>query len=391
MYNFDAMIDRVPTGSSKWTGHGAVQTAQKRTLCYTTADMDFACPPCVLSGIRSRLEHPILGYTLPQRALNESLAGWMQRRHGTVFDPAWVKQTPGIITGLAFALRALVPQGGRVLVFTPVYNPFFSITEGAGYELVECPLLDCDRHYEIDFDRLERECRKGLGTILFCNPHNPVGRVWTQEELHRLASLCVKYQVPIVSDEAHADFALFGSRFTSILSVPELAGQCVVCLSPSKSFNIPGEGSAYLVTPDDALRARVNAALQSAWINSPPILCRAAAQAGYDGADSWMDELNAYLEENARTLFSFLREHMPLVLPALQEGTFLFWLDCSCFGLPAGELAPLLVDRYNVSWQDGSVYRGDGARHLRINIACPRQLLLDGLQAAAQCYQAIVG
>lgn len=381
MSQFDEIIDRVPSHSSKWNGHGAAQTAVRRTLCYTTADMDFACPPCVLEGIRERLSHPILGYTLPYPELTQSLCGWMERRHGLTLSAEWIRPTSGIITGLSFSLRAVTTPGDRVLCFTPVYNPFFIVVEGAGLELVECPLRNTEGYYEMDLTLAEEQLAAGVRVVLFCNPHNPVGRVWTQEELNALAALCKKYDACLISDEAHADFAMFGNPYTSVVSLTEVSDRTITCLSPNKSFNIAGNGSAYLVIPSRPLLKRVCRLLKGAWIQSPPVLARAAAQAGYNDADAWMDELIAYLENNARLLRTFVETNMPKIRVCPHEGTYLMWLDCSCFGIHAEDLAHRIVETSGVALQAGSDYRGDGDRYLRINIACPQAVLMDGLKA----------
>lgn len=391
MYSFDEWFDRIESGSSKWNGHGAKQSETKRTLCYTTADMDFACPPCVLEGMKRRLVHPIFGYTYPSKTLLPSLCAWAKRRHGLDLDPAWIKPVSGIITGLAFALRAVTAPGDKVLVFTPLYHPFFNIVEGGERQLVACELKNTDGYYEIDFERLERELRNGVKAILLCNPHNPVGRVWSEKELAAVADLCLRYNVYLLSDEAHADFALFGHTYTSIAGRSEIAGRSVTCLSVNKTFNIPGAGAAFLVVPNPEIKERILRLLQSFWINSPPILNMAAAEAGLTGGDEWLDELRAYLEDNSRFLRSFFRENMPKVRVAPHEGTFLMWLECSCFGLSMDELARELVDECGVALENGSVFRGDGGRHLRINIGCPQELLRRGLEAIRPFYEARCG
>lgn len=388
MYSFDDLFDRVGSGSSKWTGHGAKQTDTKRTLCYTTADMDFACPPCILEGMHKRLEHPILGYTFPTCTLIPSLCSWTKRRHGLELDPNWIKPISGIITGMAFALRSVTKPGDKVLLFTPIYNPFFTIIEGAGLEMVTCPLVNTNGYYTIDFDLLEHELRSGVKAILLCNPHNPVGRVWTRQELEAVAQLCIKYDVHLLADEAHADFALFGNTYTSVVSFPAIADRTVACLSVNKTFNIPGAGTAFLVIPNPELKEKVVQMLRSFWINSPPILNMVAAETGLNGCDKWVDELRAYLENNSLFLQEYIRTYMPKIRVSPHEGTYLMWLDCRCFGMSMKDLACKLVDDCSVALENGSIYRGDGDQHLRINIACPKELLRKGLDAIRPFYDA---
>lgn len=387
MSQFDVIIDRIPSHSSKWNGHGAVQTATRHTLCYTTADMDFACPSCVLEGMKERLSHPILGYTLPYPELVDSLCGWMKRRHSLEIQPCWVKPTTGIITGLSFSLRAVASPGDKVLCFTPVYDPFFTAIVGAGLEVEECPLCSKDGHYEMDLMAVEKALASGIRVILFCNPHNPVGRVWTEQELTDLAELCKKYDAYLISDEAHAEFALFGNRYTSVVSLSGIADHTITCLSPNKAFNIAGNGSAYLIIPSKPLMRRITQLMKNEWIQSPPILSRVAAQSGYNYADSWIDELIPYLENNSLLLRDYLEKHMPKIRVHPHEGTYLMWIECSCFGISSADLAPMIVEKCGVALQAGRNYRGDGDSHLRINIACPERVLLDGLDALLCFYR----
>lgn len=390
-FDFDTPISRIGTLSNKWDRAGERFQTDRPVLPFSVADTDFACPPCVIEALRRRLEHPIFGYSSAGPDFYAAVCGWTARRHGLQMEPEWLLPTTGIITGLAFALRSVAAPGDKVLTFTPVYNPFFMITESAGMELVECPLTEREGCYTMDLEAAEAAFRDGVRAVLLCNPHNPTGRVWTREELQALAALCAKYGVFLLSDEAHADYALFGSRYTPIAAFPELRGLAVSCIAGNKTFNIPGLSAAILVIPDGGRKARISEALRGVWINTPNVMGIVASTAGFLEGDQWLDAQLAYLEENSRFVRRFLREHMPQIRPAVHQGTYLMWLECTCFGLPMGELSRQLAHQYGVGLVDGSVYRGNGDRFLRLNIGCARSLLRRGLEAMVPLYEARCG
>jgi len=389
-FNFDQKIDRHGTGCHKWDG-GKSGVDLKAPYQFTIADMDLATPPCILEAIKKRAEHPIFGYTHAEPPLTAAFLGWMERRHGAKIPKEWVKPSTGILTGLAMALRAVASPGDKVMVFTPVYNPFFTIIEGAGCQLVECPLKRTGARYEIDYAQAEQHLAEGVRAILFCNPHNPVGRVWSKEELGRLVELCVKYRVHMLSDEAHSDIELFGHKYTPLCTFPEMRELGISCISPNKSFNVPGIGMAFLVIPDEAAYKRTTQLHRSYWLMSPTIFCLAAAQAGYEQADEWMDELLRYLEGNSAMIQAFVKEKLPGVRLADHEATYLLWLDVSCFGTDADTVMTELAESYGVQLSSGAVFRGDGASHLRFNIAAPRWEIGQALEAMERMYKAHFG
>lgn len=384
-FDFDQIIDRRGTHCSKWDVHGG--PADPNCLRFTIADMDFPSPMCIQEALQKRVQHPIYGYTHAGAELRAAVAGWMKRRHGADVETAWIRFSTGILTGLAFALRAAAKPGDKVMVFTPVYNPFFQIIESAGCICVECPLKKENGAYSIDYGAVEEQLRGGVKAILFCNPHNPVGRVWTREELARLADLCVEHHVYFLSDEAHAEFGLFGNKYTPLCTLPQMRTLGISCVSPNKAFNIPGIGIAFLIIPDEEFRRTVSAMQRGVWITAPSIMSTVAAQAGYTGADGWMDAVNVYIEENSRLVQSYMAEHMPGIRIAPHEGTYLLWLDVSCFGIPGESAAREMAETCGVQLSSGHIYRGDGGSHLRFNIAAPRQLLECALERMLPMYR----
>lgn len=384
-FDFDQIINRRGTNCNKWDGRRG--PSGPNVLPFTIADMDFAVPPCVQEALEKRIQHPIYGYTHPSSGMNQAVIDWMYRRHGAVIEKEWIKPSTGILTGLSFAIRAVTKPGDKMMVFTPVYNPFFDIIEGAGCVLVECQLKVEDRRYFIDYDAVEEQFRKGVKAILFCNPHNPAGRIWTKEELERLADLCVKYNVYFLSDEAHADFELFGNKYTPLCTLPQLKDLGISCVSSNKSFNIPSLSIAFLIIPNRKIYEATSVAQRSVWITLPPLMSMVAAEAGYRGADEWVDAVNKYIESNSDFICEYMAKFMPKVKIAKNEGTYLLWLDISCFGMSADEVAKEMAENYGVVLSSGSVYRGDGDAHLRFNIAAPRQQLERALDSIVPMYQ----
>ena len=380
-------VSRLGTCSNKWDYASARFGTRNIKYSFTVADMDFACPTCVIEGLQKRLEHPIFGYSTAGDDFYEAVCGWFKRRHDLILDRAWLHPSVGIVTSLAMAIRALTVRGDKVMTFTPVYDPFFYVITSAERELVECELICDEGRYSLDYERIEKEFQAGVKAILFCNPHNPVGHVWSQEELAKLVELCRTYGVYLLSDEAHCDFALFGHKYISAVTFSDYADHIVACVAANKTFNMPGISTAVLIVPDAENKEKIVAELTGVWLKTPTVLGIAAATAGYSGADQWQDDIKAYLEENSEYVRSCISEKMPLIKPAEHQGTYLIWLDCSCFQMSMKELSFLIADRYGVALPSGSGYRGDGDHHLRINIACARSVLKEGLEGLYACYR----
>lgn len=386
-YDLNTPISRLGTCSNKWDSAPIRFGTPNIKYPFTVADMDFPCPPCVIDGLKARLEHPIFGYSTADDSFYGAVCGWFQRRHGLTLKKEWLHPTVGIVTGLAMSIRALTQRGDKVMVFTPVYDPFFGIITAAERELVECELVCDEGKYSLDYERIEQELKNGVKAILFCNPHNPVGHVWSTEELGRLVSLCKTYGAYIFSDEAHCDYALFGNKYTSAVTFEEYADHVVACVAANKTFNMPGISTAILMVPDSENKKKIFDALNGVWLKTPTILGIVAATSGYNGADQWQDDVKAYLEENSRYVSSYIAEKMPLIGHAEHQGTYLMWLDCSCFGMSMKDLSFLVADSYGVALPSGTGYRGDGQTHLRINIGCARSILKEGLEGLYACYR----
>lgn len=384
MYDFDREIDRRGTGSIKWDSQE--EYGQKDGLLpFWIADTDFASAPGILEAVRERLNHPIIGYSNPKPGEYKAVQGWWDRRHHWKPDTEWMLLSYGVVTGIFFTLNVVVPEGGRVLVFTPVYDPFFAAVKNSGHTLAECPLICENGYYSIDFDVFEKELEHGVRAVILCNPHNPVGRVWTAGELERVADLCTRYGVWLLSDEIHADFGLT-RPYTTMGRFRQIHHRLVVYTAISKTFNMAGLGSSCMIIPNRELRQKICAEYEARWMFGPGDLAYAAIEAAYTHGDRWVDEQIRYLRENAVLVKELVAEHMPGVLLTDHEGTFLMWLDMTCLGMCSDEITEILARDYGVALGNGSHYGSQADGFMRLNIGCTRANLKKGLVQMAAMY-----
>ena len=367
MGEFDRVIDRKGTSCIKWDRGGAKFQTDRELLPLWIADTDFRAPPAVMEAIAARTGHGIFGYSFCGRDYAEAVCDWLGRRHGLTVEWEWVSATTGVVTAMYFAVLALTEVGDQVMTLTPIYDPFYAVVKNTGRTLVRCPLLRQEDTYRLDLAAMEEGFRQGVKVLLFCNPHNPTGRVWTREELACVARLCKQYDVRLISDEIHGDFALFGHRYTSFLALEEIHDRLVMCSSAGKSFNLAGLGTAHTIIPNPDIREAVDGALRGAW----------------------MDEQRAYLEENSRFVRAYFQQHLPRVQLARHEGTFLMWMDFSCFDLPGGTLCQELAKQCGVGLGSGAVYAKEYGQFVRMNIGCARSILERACQALGERYRTL--
>ena len=323
-YDFDTVHDRRGTDCEKWDA-GMQMKGRDDLLPLWVADMDFRLPDEVLADVRALVEHGIFGYGFAGDAYYDAVRGWLAQRVGWNVDRAWITQTPGVVFAIGVALQAFTEPGDAVLVQQPVYYPFAQLIESNGRELVDSPLVYEDGRYRIDFEDFERQVReRDVKAFILCSPHNPVGRVWTAEELARMGRICRDNDVLVVSDEIHADFVRPGHAHRAFpAACPSLAARCVVCTAPSKTFNIAGLQVANIVIPDVDLRRRYRDVLEKLGYLGASTVALAACRSAYEHGGPWLDELKGYLEGNLEFLRGFLRERVPEVRLVEPEGTYL--------------------------------------------------------------------
>ena len=402
----DRLIPRAGTGSVKWeyregaVGHGSslVPAEDPEVIPMWVADMDFPCPDVVIEAIRRRAEHPIFGYSMGLPSFGEAFCDWMATRHGFRPNPDWVVPTEGIVPDLGLLVRTFLEPGQGVILHPPVYFPFFGAVRGAGARMRLCPLRredeseDSSRNpYRLDLERFEKLAAEPETRMTFlCTPQNPVGRVWTRAELTAFARIAARYDLIVVADEIHADLMLDGRTFTPWLSLESgVRPPSVVCSAPSKTFNLAGLKSSCLVIPDQEMRDGFRRARDRTGIYGVNPLSAAAAEAAWRGGGPWLDEVLAYLSENARTLRAFFRARPELdVGNAPIEGTYLAWLDFRRTGIAAADLEPFLLDKAKLRLEDGAIFGEEGRGFARMNLACPRPLLKEALGRLAAALNA---
>jgi cystathionine beta-lyase len=391
--DFDSVIDRHGTLSLKWDNPKDA-AGLPDIIPLWVADMDFAPPPAVLEAIRRRAEHPVFGYTRAARGYNEAVAAWYKRRQGLELGPDELLMAPAVMPAIAAALQAFTEKGEGVMIMPPVYHPFFSAVEENDRVVVEAPLTrGRDGAWELDFDAMrlaaEKAAKDGikLRAILFSSPHNPVGRVWTRPELERLLAFARERSLALLCDEIHSDLILGERLFLSLASVTgEEARGLVVFSGPNKTFNIAGLHLCQVVARDKATRSEMARAISAWGFGAPNVFSLTAAMAAYAEGGPWLDGLLEYLRANLRFLESFLASRLPSVGLSPVEGSYLAWLDCRValrergLGSDDEALARRLEEEGRVRLSPGSGYGKEGAGFLRLNFACPRSTLAEGLE-----------
>lgn len=374
-YDFDKTIDRRATNSYKW------DSAPEGVLPMWVADMDFRTAPAIIDALQKRVAHGIFGYTRVPDAYYDAVTSWFSQRHGWDIDREWIIYTSGVVPAVSAVIKALTVPGDKVIVQTPVYNCFFSSIRNNGCEIVSNPLRRTADTYEMDFDALERCVADPRAKVmLLCNPHNPAGRVWTPDELTRLGNICLRNGVTVVADEIHCELVYQGFKYTPFASLSDaFLHRSVTCVSPSKAFNIAGLQIANIVAFDNDLRSRIDKAININEVCDVNPFGVAATIAAYNEGEEWLNQLVDYLHGNYEAMAEFCRRELPEFPITRLEGTYLVWMDCSSLGMPSDALEHALLDDARLWLNAGTMYGAEGEGYMRWNIACPRSVMLDGL------------
>ena len=374
-YDFDKTIDRRATNSYKW------DSATEGVLPMWVADMDFRTAPAIIDALQKRVAHGIFGYTRVPNAYYDAVTSWFSRRHGWDIDREWIIYTSGVVPAVSAVIKALTVPGDKVIVQTPVYNCFFSSIRNNGCEIVSNPLRRTADTYEMDFDALERCAADPRAKVmLLCNRHNPAGRVWTPDELTRLGNICLRNGVTVVADEIHCELVYQGFKYTPFASLSDaFLHRSVTCVSPSKAFNIAGLQIANIVAFDNDLRSRIDKAININEVCDVNPFGVAATIAAYNEGEEWLNQLVDYLHGNYEAMAEFCRRELPEFPITRLEGTYLVWMDCSSLGMPSDALEHALLDDARLWLNAGTMYGAEGEGYMRWNIACPRSVMLDGL------------
>ena len=376
LYDFDCVIDRKDTNSLKYDF--AVERGKPAdVLPLWVADMDFRAPEPVLEALRRSVDHGIFGYSDVKSDYYDAVAQWFLRKFHWQTQQSWLVKTPGVVFALAMAVRALTRPGDSVLIQPPVYYPFFSVIRDNDRTVVENELIYQDGHYGIDFEDFERKIvERQVKLFLLCSPHNPVGRVWSLEELRQLGEICRKHDVFVVSDEIHCDFAFEEHPHHIFLSAnPTLAEQTIICTAPSKTFNLAGLQVSNIWIPSERIRAKFLKEIDRSGYSQLNSLGLVACQAAYASGEQWLEQCRNYLRANLDFLRSFLVEHIPEIKLVEPEGTYFAWLDCSGLGLCQKDLNDLIIKRAKLWLDAGHIFGGTARQFQRIVLACPRSML----------------
>ena len=380
-FDFDEIVERRGSNCVKW------DTCAEGVLPMWVADMDFRTAPAVIEALRRRVEHGVFGYTHIPQAYYDAVCGWFSRRYGWSIDPQTILYTSGVVPAVSVILKALTHPGDKVLIQTPVYNCFFSSIRNMECTAAEAPLTLTGDGYRIDFEELERTAADPAVTVmLLCNPHNPGGRVWSRDELRRIGEICMRHDVFVVSDEIHCDLTFDGHRYTPYATLgEEFARRSVSCIAPTKSFNIAGLQIANIVAADDSVRSRIDRAINIFEVCDVNALGFEALIAAYNDGEEWFDALREYIRQNYIYLKEFIAERLPeySVLPL--EGTYLAWIDCRAAGISSAALSERLESEFSLRLSSGTIYGTAGEGFMRLNMACPRALLAEGLRRLEKC------
>ena len=378
-YDFDELLERRGTDSVKWDGVRDVW-GRDDLLPLWVADMDFRTPPFVMEALKRQLSGGVLGYTRPCADWAPAICDWLLRRHGWQVETGWISFVPGIVRAQALALLCFTRPGDRVAVMNPVYHPFFLVTQRLEREVVFSPLVLRDGHYHIDYARLEQDL-DGCRVLILCNPHNPGGRVWTEDELRRVADICHRRGVMVLSDEIHADLTLPGYRHHPFATVsPRAAAISLTFMAPSKAFNMPGLASSYAIAVDPGIRRRFQTFLEAGEFGEGHMLAYVGCAAAYREGEEWLGQLLDYIQGNIDFTEQFLKERIPAIGMIRPQASYLIFLDCRRLGLPQPELVNLFVDKAHLALNDGTMFGRGGEGFMRLNVGCPRSVLRRALE-----------
>lgn len=378
-YNFDEPVERKNTNSVKYDGLKKFMNVDD-ALPMWVADMDFKAPPCIIDALKSRLEHEVLGYTFKPDIYNKSIVDWMQQYHKWSIKDEWISFSPGVVAGFTMAIEQFTQPGDKIIVQPPVYFPFFDSVKHTGRQLVENPLKLKDGRLNMDFDDLKSKIDGDVKILLLCNPHNPGGSVWTKNELIELNEICVKNDILVISDEIHADIVFKPNVFTPFASISESAAQnSITVRSHSKTFNVAGLTTSYVIIPNKRLLHQYNKKLNTPHLHMGNIFGTEALIAAYNKGHNWLKELLDYLKRNIDFVENFVKEQMPQLKVVRPESTFLVWVDCRALNLSTKEQWDFFMNKAKVAVNEGSMFGTGGEGFVRLNVGCTQKTLAEAL------------
>ncbi|HOO31981.1 MAG TPA: MalY/PatB family protein [Thermotogota bacterium] len=377
-YDFDEIIERKGTKTFKWDFLKEIFGDSELTSMWV-ADMDFKAPQPVIDAVVERAEHGIYGYTGKEDSFFNAIINWMRERHGVETEKNWYVPTPGVVNAVAVLVNTFSQPGDEVIVQTPVYYPFFSVVESNGRRLIKNPLKLEGNRYTMDLEDFENRITPRTRLFIMSNPHNPVGRVWGEEELRRLGEICKKHGIIIISDEIHCDLVFNGNKHYSYLNLKEFYSNAIVCVAPSKTFNLAGFATSTMIIPDEWLRNRVKDTMDMWHINMLNLFGIIAFEAAYTYGGEWYDQMKEYVWGNYEFMVDYINTHIPDIDVFPLEGTYLVWVDFRKLGLTHDQINDICLKGAKLALDQGMMFGEEGRGFQRFNIACPRSVLKTAL------------
>ncbi|MBS4534399.1 pyridoxal phosphate-dependent aminotransferase [Clostridium sp. D2Q-14] len=382
-YDFETIIDRKNSGSARWEQMKEWNpNVSDGIIPFSVADMELKNPPEIIKGLQEYIESNILGYTKPTQKYYDAVCGWMKSIHNWDIQPEWIINTPGVVTAFFVGIKTFTEPGDGVIIMPPVYYPFYNGINLNDRKVVKNSLIDTGKTYEIDYEDLENKAKDPKNKVLlFCSPHNPAGRVWRKEELERVADICLRNDVFIISDEIHNDLIMPGNEHTVFATISEeVKNNVIVCTAPSKTFNLAGVQNSNIIIPNEEIRERYEKVLQSSAIGLVNMMGLKACEIAYTECEDWLEELLELIHHNHLELKKYIEENIPQIKVYDLEGTYLQWLDFKDLGLSNYELKELMHKEAELFFDEGYIFGEEGSGFERWNIACPTKVMIDGLE-----------
>lgn len=391
-YNFETAPDRRGTGAFKWNSmYETKPDVSDGVIPFSVADMEFQNPQPLLDGMAKYVSQAVYGYTGPTHAYYESVINYMKRRHNWDIQKDWIITTPGVVPALNELVKAFSEPGDGVIITRPVYYPFSMAIENSGRKLVNVSLINRDGHYEMDFEGLEQAAKDpSTKLMILCSPHNPVGRVWTEDELRKLASICNSNGVMILSDEIHFDFVFPGHKHTVLATLSEeIAQNNIFCTAPSKTFNLGGVQVSNIIIPNPKLRERYNEYHKSMGMLALNMFAYKIGELVYNTCGDWFEELMQVLDTNRKLVEQYITTYLPQIKVIPLEGTYLQWLDCRALGMSGKELETFMQEKAELFFDEGYIFGEKGDGFERWNLACPTKYIQEGLERLRKAVEAL--
>jgi cystathionine beta-lyase len=378
-WNFDEPVRREGTCSVKYDLRKEI-FGNPEVIPMWVADMDFKTPDFIISALRKRLDHEVLGYSFRSPEYYSSLMSWVKRRHNWEIEKEWICFSPGVVPALNFCTLAFTDPGDSIIVQPPVYFPFFTAAESHGRRLIYNQLKELDGKWTMDIESLASQIDSSTRMIFISNPHNPVGRVWSAKELEELADVCIKYGIVMISDEIHSDLVMPGHRHVPMASVSrDISESTVTLMAPSKTFNLAGLATSSAIISNPELRKKYNTIVDRLHIGNGNIFGNEASVAAYENGAEWLDSLIEYILGNIKLVNSFCGEKIPEIIPVIPEATYMIWLDCRKLNLPGKELSKFFINEAGTGMNEGSVFGPGGEGFMRMNVATTRETVRKAL------------